>query len=425
MQEISIQPGFKRIFRFYAWLRFASLLVIPFIVAHPRFKISVSNQDLVLKSLIILTDIIILLIYLYSPSLEKHLGQRAYYTIGLAIATIQLLVEGHLLSIFPSFWSPLPFFYILLILIAWQYSFKIVVYYTIGITIVELILIFILPNLHAIPETLPERYASIENILSIGFMINRAVTFLILGYVITILIDAQRKQSQILKEANRKLIHHAETLEQLAATRERNRISRELHDTLAHTLSALAVQLEAITTIWDPIPEKARQMLEQMRSTTHTGLEETRRVLQDLRVSALEEMGLPLALQTLAEDVSDRNGLQLKAEISDKLDNISPDVEQVYYRVAQEALTNVAKHAEATQLKITLEKQDSKLVLAIHDNGKGFDINNITAQEGLGLQGMAERAEIIGAKLNVTSAPGTGTTVILEMEQDNDTRFDL
>lgn len=421
MRETLIQPGFKRIFRFYAWLRFASLLVIPLILAHPRFKVSVSSQDILYKAIIIFADIVILLIYLYSQKLESLLGQRKYYTIGLAIATIQLLVEGHLLSIFPSFWSPLPFLYILLILIAWQYSFKIVVYYTIGVTLVELVLIFTLPGTH----TIPDQYASVENILSIGFMVNRAVTFLILGYVITILLDAQKKQSRILKEANRKLIHHAETLELLATTRERNRISRELHDTLAHTLSALAVQLEAITTIWDPIPEKARQILAQMRTTTRTGLDETRRVLRDLRVSTLEEMGLPLALESLAQDFASRNGLKLEINISDNIERLSPDIEQVYYRVAQEALTNIAKHAKATTLRVILEKKDRYLVLEICDNGKGFTMDIINPPQGLGLQGMRERAELIGATLNITGAPSTGTTVTLELEQDNDTRINM
>ena len=160
----------------------------------------------------------------------------------------------------------------------------------------------------------------------------------------------------MLFRSNQKLVSHAETVEQLTLSRERLRLSRELHDTLAHTLSAMAVQLDALTTIWHSSPQRAEQMVEEMLQTTRTGLDETRRALSALRVSALEEMGLALALRVLAEDFSARNALQLEFNCPDLLRALSPDVEQSLYRIAQEALENIARHAKATQVKLHVEQ---------------------------------------------------------------------
>jgi len=306
-----------------------------------------------------------------------------------------------------------PFLYILLILVAWQYGFHMVILYTISTVILEIGLSYYLQ----IPEIIFSGLPNTEIVIAYGSIFARSVTFIIIGFTVNRLVEAQRQQRQALFEANQKLVSHAATLEQLTISRERNRLSRELHDTLAHTLSALAVQLDAVLTTWQDIPEKVKDTLEQMLTTTRTGLNETRRALRALRASPLEELGLANAIRTLAEDVASRGNLALEIHVPENVDDLSPDIEQGFFRVAQESLENVVHHAQASRLSVNLESRDKQIILSISDNGKGIDHRKLPEERGLGIKGMKERAELMGATIQFQSPPQGGTTVILSMEQ--------
>jgi signal transduction histidine kinase len=155
-------------------------------------------------------------------------------------------------------------------------------------------------------------------------------------------------------------------------------------------------------------------MLDQATATTRSGLTEARRALHALRAKPLEDLGLALALSTLAESVAARTGLTLDLDIQHHLEQMAPDVEQCIYRVEQEALTNVARHAGARSLRVALTRENGALRLTIADDGHGFDP---TAANGThyGLKGLRERAEMIGATLEVHSRPQQGTTVRLKI----------
>jgi signal transduction histidine kinase len=230
------------------------------------------------------------------------------------------------------------------------------------------------------------------------------------------LMKTQREQRRALAHANTHLVHYAATLEQLATSQERNRLARELHDTLAHSLSGVAVQLEAVKTLWDTSPEGARAMLEGSLAATRSGLTETRRALQALRASPLEDLGLGLAIRSLAESAAVRNGLVLDLNIPDRLENLSPDVEQALYRVAQEALENIGKHADAHNVKISLIQENSTVELIISDDGRGFEPQSIDLLNQFGLQGIRERTDMLGGDLEVVSRQGGGTTIRLSWE---------
>jgi signal transduction histidine kinase len=249
-----------------------------------------------------------------------------------------------------------------------------------------------------------------------GSLVVRTVFFLLIGYIVSNLMTEQRNHRQELAEANRKLVRYASTLEQLAVSQERNRLARELHDTLAHALSGLAVQLDAIATVWDPIPTKACSMLERALSITRIGLDETRRALQDLRASPLEDLGLGLAIRNLAEGVADRGDLALELDVPEHITNLSPEVEQCYYRVAQEALENVLRHANAQSISVSLWQRDGQLTMQFSDDGSGFTAASMAADDRFGLKGMQERAELIGGALEVRSNAGQGTTIRLTSE---------
>jgi signal transduction histidine kinase len=179
-------------------------------------------------------------------------------------------------------------------------------------------------------------------------------------------------------------------------------------------LSGLTVQLEAIITLWNPIPERAEEMLERALDTTRSGLDETRRALRDLRAAPLKDLGLALSICGLAENVAARNTLELELDVPEQINDISPEVEHGYYRVAQEALENIAQHANASRMRISLRQDDDRLTLVVSDDGTGFDAQTIDAENRYGIKGMRERAEMIGAMLAVHSSVEDGTTIRLE-----------
>ena len=215
-------------------------------------------------------------------------------------------------------------------------------------------------------------------------MISRAIIFLLVGYVVTWLRQHQRRQQQALIEANRqqmeanmKLACYAATVEQLSISRERNRLARELHDTLAHSLSALTVQLEAVNSLWDIDARAARQMLARADETTRTGLTEARRSLQALRAAPLEEFGLALALREMAESAAKRADLRLDFDVPELAVNLPSQVEQGVYRIAQEALENVVRHARATHVTVKLLYTSNEIKLIVADDGIGFAVDRI------------------------------------------------
>jgi signal transduction histidine kinase len=219
--------------------------------------------------------------------------------------------------------------------------------------------------------------------------------------------------------ANRRLQRYADTLEELAISRERNRLARELHDTLAHSLSAVTVQLEAVRSLWLLDPEAAQALLDKADETARSGLTEARRALQALRASPLQDLGLALALRELAQQATQRAGATLQVRAPERIAaDLSPAVEQEVYRIAQEALENVARHADATSVLLTLEQSAGRLALTIEDNGRGIDAGVIKAAEAggqnhVGIRGMVERANLIDAELEITTEAGQGTRVHL------------
>jgi signal transduction histidine kinase len=413
MDRSSVEPGLLRAFRWYAGIRF-----VLYLLAGLRFLFGPNaSQRIEFDPLpyiwLTLLGAAILVGYLSFPWLQRRMG-RVYLPTGITLAALTLILERLLTPSFAIWlWQPDPFFYVLLILVAWQYNFRAVLLFTLGTSAFEIGLNLLIPQ----QVILINPIEGITNqMITIGSLILRTFSFLIIGFVITRLMSAQRRQRAALAEANRKLVQYAATVEQLTISRERNRLSRELHDTLAHTLSALVVQLDAVMAVWDPIPTRAREMLEGMLETTRKGLDETRRSLKALRAAPLEEMGLSLAVRALAEDFAVRHNMSLELDVAEEFNSISPEIEHGFYRVAQEALENAAQHAGAQQIKVKLEKDNGSLTLIVRDDGRGFEADQAASENKLGLQGMYERAEVIGAQLEVISEMDEGTMVRLSKE---------
>jgi signal transduction histidine kinase len=242
---------------------------------------------------------------------------------------------------------------------------------------------------------------------------SRLALIILVGFVIMRFVAAQQEERQALEAANRRLAARAATVEQLAESRERNRLARELHDTLAHSLTGLNLQLQAVDTLLDDDPAGAREQLAEAEGTVRSGIQESRRAILALRATPLQDLGLAEALRELARKHADRTGVALTCEVAE-IGVVDPLTEQAIYRVAEAALNNVERHAAASELTVRLARGNpgGELELEIADNGLGFDPGQVPADR-LGLHGMAERAALIGARLDVESAPGKGTRVVL------------
>ncbi len=214
------------------------------------------------------------------------------------------------------------------------------------------------------------------------------------------------ERTEELNLANERL---REKAAQDAVTAERTRLARDLHDAVTQTLFSTTLIADVLPDIWALNQDEGKRRLEEIRQLTRGALAEMRTLLVELRPNALVEVPLPTLLRQLTEALSGRSrvSIQLSAEGERKL---PPDVQVGLYRLAQEALNNIVKHAKASQAIVTLRCSDETVRLTVADNGVGFDPTTVTADH-LGLKIMRERAEAIGAKLSIYSEPGEGTQI--------------
>jgi len=355
-----------------------------------------------------------------------------YLPLMLALIAGLPLVANHLLSsgsLMPGRFSPegmalrqLPMLFVALVITAWQYRLAGVILFSGCTMLIELLMvIFVAPLVGFVVQPLPGMpggfsptpFRSVDIFIFLALV--RTVSFVVVGAFFSQLMSRLRQQQRSLSDANARLTHYASTLESLTVSRERNRMAHELHDTLAHSLTALSVQLETIKAYWSVDRKRSRQMLDQALSSTRSGLEETRRALKSLRASALEEMGLNLALRQLAESAAARASLELELNLPREPVSLPPDVEQCLYRVAQEALENALTHANARHLALGLSCQGKAVSLEVSDDGAGFDPAEAEKAGHFGLLGMRERARASGGELEVVSSPGQGTCVTLRL----------
>jgi signal transduction histidine kinase len=439
MRERSPEPGFVQAYRLFVviriifWLVVGPVLVLIELAGNPSLSPEqVASQPLIQQmafpNIAPLLFLEVLLLGLLSWPLAPHRLGRWFVPLTLLIGIVPLLVGYYWWPAENPLQSPfVMFFFVTVLLIAWEYQYRYVFAYVAGLTIYQAL---VSPWPTHVPWTVP-----------VGWLVLQGVMMLLAGYVTATLVSVQRDQRSALAEAyaqqakaNEQLQQYATTLEELSISRERNRLARELHDTLAHSLSALTVQLEAVSVLWNTRPDRARRVLDQASETARTGLAEARRALQALRASPLQDLGLILALQELAETAAKRSGAKLELSLPDRLDQCpSPIVEQGVYRIAQETLENVIRHAGAHTIRVHLEQTGAEMTLAVADDGQGMDTEaleapGIDADDRFGIRGMKERAVLIGGQLEISSQAGQGTSVRLTVPvegQENGSSPDL
>ncbi|MGV3615063.1 MAG: sensor histidine kinase [Fimbriimonas sp.] len=195
--------------------------------------------------------------------------------------------------------------------------------------------------------------------------------------------------------------------ERLAVAADRNRIALDMHDGVQGHLIALAQQLELLGHVAERNPARAAELAREGRETTRQAADELRFLVQRLRAPALEDGFVP-ALRQYAHNVCSRHGLRLEVEVEGSEETLDPDVENALFRIAQEALNNVVKHAGAELVTLTICYGPDEVRLTVRDDGQGFVP---TVAEGVGMEGMRSRAGDVGGKTAIESAVGAGTTV--------------
>lgn len=219
---------------------------------------------------------------------------------------------------------------------------------------------------------------------------------------------------QELQTAHQQLQAYAARAETLAVAEERNRLSREMHDTLGHRLTVAAVQLEGAQKLVERDPAKATKIIGTVREQVLEGLSELRRTVAALRTPLEEELPLRAALSHLTGQFMEATGIQTELVLPATLPELPTDHRQALYRAAQEALTNIQRHAKARQARVEVAWQDDTTILMrITDDGVGMGAT--TATNGYGLHGLAERATQLGGALAIQPRTGGGTQLSMHL----------
>jgi two-component system sensor histidine kinase UhpB len=197
----------------------------------------------------------------------------------------------------------------------------------------------------------------------------------------------------------------------VAQESERRRIARELHDDVGQTLTGVVLQLDGLQRA---TPNDLKEQFELVQESAREGVEKVREIARGLRPPALDEFGLRSALISLAAQVSDRSGLRVRPRIDARLPELAPEQDLAIYRVAQESLTNVARHAQARNVSVALEPTDGGVTLRVSDDGRGISEQE-AARRTMGLGGMHERALLVAGRLVVHRRPEGGTEVRLDV----------
>ncbi len=212
-----------------------------------------------------------------------------------------------------------------------------------------------------------------------------------------------------LQQAHEQLQQYAARVEELTIAQERNRIAREMHDTLGHRLTIAAVQLEGAQRLINTDPQRADRILGTVREQVREGLGELRRTVAMLRASVEEDMPIQEALLKLVNQVQEATGLNIHLTIEDCPTELPAPHRLALYRAAQECLTNIQRHSKASEAWLHLTQRDGQISLFVSDNGIGIPLNQMEA--GLGLSGLKERASILGGDLFIDPRPGGGTQI--------------
>ena len=231
--------------------------------------------------------------------------------------------------------------------------------------------------------------------------------------------EAARHRSQDLlvelESANEQLREHAAQAEELAAVQERNRLARELHDSVTQTIFSMTLTAESSRILLKRDPNQVEPQLDRLNELAQGALEEMRTLILELRSAAVAQDGLIPALHKHVDSLKQRDGLVVELNIHGD-SSIGSEQEEGLFRIVQESLNNVSKHARVDKALVTLQQTNGRVVLAVEDQGVGFDVSEVPlGEEHMGLTSIRERTEMLKGNLKVESSPGKGTRITVDI----------
>ena len=301
-----------------------------------------------------------------------------------------------------------------------------------GIGLIILVILFLFTNDHVVSAFVPitsfERYLypytaqSASLFQGTASALSTSVLILFLVYILFLIQDQMLESAQMrrindeLRTLNHQLEEMADVREKMGETRERNRLAREIHDTLGHTLTGLSTGIDAAKTLLQRDPDMAIKQLDILSATAREGLKDVRRSVRKLRPDALENHTLKGALETMIEEFMRSSGVKVSYVCHlDSLD-FQPDEEDTIYRIVQECMTNSVRHGHASRIYISFGKDQDSLILIIEDDGKGC----VDIQEGFGLHHMKERIALLNGNVRFYGRAGFEVLVELPLRKEDE-----
>ena len=301
-----------------------------------------------------------------------------------------------------------------------------------GIGLIILVILFLFTNDHIVSAFVPitsfERYLypytaqSASLFQGTASALSTSVLILFLVYILFLIQDQMLESAQMrrindeLRTLNHQLEETADVREKMGETRERNRLAREIHDTLGHTLTGLSTGIDAAKTLLQRDPDMAIKQLDILSATAREGLKDVRRSVRKLRPDALENHTLKGALETMIEEFMRSSGVKVSYVCHlDSLD-FQPDEEDTIYRIVQECMTNSVRHGHASRIYISFGKDQDSLILIIEDDGKGC----VDIQEGFGLHHMKERIALLNGNVRFYGRDGFEVLVELPLRKEDE-----
>ena len=229
---------------------------------------------------------------------------------------------------------------------------------------------------------------------------------LVLSHDITQKIEAEKKLTQSLGQIRMLTGHLQEVREE-----ERKNIARDIHDELGQQLTVLKMDVSWIIRKFQNPDEIIVTQLKGLLGTIDGTMKSVRRICSELRPALLDDIGLIAAMEWQAREFEKNTAIAVELTLPAEVPGLLPDIKTGLFRIFQESLTNIARHAQARQVKVNLQVKDKLLILNIEDNGRGFDTSILNKKRTLGILGMEERSLMMGGKYIIKSEPGEGTTV--------------
>ncbi|MBE9010515.1 sensor histidine kinase [Pseudanabaenaceae cyanobacterium LEGE 13415] len=262
-----------------------------------------------------------------------------------------------------------------------------------------------------VKPVLPAKVAAVAYDWRISNILLFSLTLVFALLLINALI-AERQSREQLETAHQQLRHYALRIEDQATLQERNRIAREIHDGLGHTLAAQTIQINNSILVWQSNPDQALSAVKQAKKLGAEALLEVRKSVSVLRSNPLQGLPLETALQKLLNDFQQTTGIKViyQSQLSISLPS---EINTTLYRIVQESLTNITKHAQAHCVSVEVQQRSTLITLSIHDDGVGFNPTQNTT--GFGLQGMRERALALSGQFSIESQPGNGCRISVSL----------